>query len=490
MVPRPEAERIAAAAAEVKAAVVEVARAVDEPGRAPLAAAEVRAGLPARLPGELRWLAIGGGSTPEFNQVSIEQDVALAQEIFGTGGAVLFAGGAGSHGVQVADANPRGDALILALGELFAPRGGRAATYRPTALRPIAAATARNALAAIKAAVAEPGPPLLVYFAGHGERGETPRLGGIGMWGQDSLHVAELAQVLDAARRPVRVVATSCFSGSFGELAFRSADSTAGAASERCGLFASTESRESSGCDPNPDRAAQEGFGIHFLNALRGHDRSGKSAREIDLDGDGKVSLLEAHARARIAGEGIDVPTTTSERWLRAVAPARGRSVAVTLPEETAVITALAAGLGLADEAAASSALEQVYKDMDAAHDRLAAASEREDTAFREAAAELLARWPVLDDPWHPDFAATVEKHREDISGFIAESSAYAGFRAAQGEVGAAQEAVFELLARSARIERLVRAYENRALAGRLKARGGAGWQTYEALLACERGVP
>jgi hypothetical protein len=395
--------------------------------------------------------------------------------------------------VQVADARPRGDALLLALGELFTPRGGRAATYRPTALTPIAAATARNALAALKAAVAEPGPPLLVYLAGHGERGESPRLGGIGLWGQDNLRVAELAEVLDAARRPVHVVATSCFSGSFGELAFRGADPAAGAASGRCGLFAATAERESSGCDPNPDRAAQEGFGLHFLNALRGRDRAGAPlpAEELDVDGDGKISLLEAHARARIAGGGIDVPTTTSERWLRAAAPARGRAVLVSLPEEERVIARLEQSLGIRSEAAAIGTLGQAFKDMDAAQQRLAAASEREDAAFREVAGELLSRWPVIDDPWHPDFAATIERHREDISRRLADSPAYASFRAAQTEAGAAQDAVGELLARSARLERLVRAYENRALAGRLKARGGAAWEHYAALLACERsGLP
>lgn len=492
MVPRPGPERVAAAAAEVKAAVVEVARAAEEPAvasRPPLAASEVRAALPTTLPAELRWLAIGGGATPEFNQVSIEQDVSLAEEVFGTGGAVLFAGGAGSHGVQVADASPRGDALLLALGELFTPRGGRTATYRPTVLRPLAAATAGNALAALKAAVAEPGPPVLVYLAGHGERGEAARFGGIGLWGQESLRVVDLAEVLDAARRPVRVVATSCFSGSFGELAFRRADPAAGAASDRCGLFAATEDRESSGCDPNPDRAAQEGFGLHFLQALRGKDRAGASlpAQEIDVDGDGKISLLEAHARARVAGEGIDVPTTTSERWLRAVAPARGRAAEVQLPEEEAVIARLAAALELRTEAAASGALEHVIKDMSVAQERLAAASDREDAAYRAAAAELLSRWPVLDDPWHPDFAPTIAGHRDEIAGFIAESDAYAGFRAAQAEVAAAQEAAGELLARSAKIERLLRALQTRALAGRLKARGGADWRTYEALLACER---
>jgi hypothetical protein len=126
--------------------------------------------------------------------------------------------------------------------------------------------------------------------------------------------------------RPVRVVLTSCFSGGFAELAFAGADAgKRELAAGRCGLFAATAEREASGCDPNPDRAAQEGYGLHFLQALQGRDRAGAVAA-IDLDGDGKVSLLEAHARARIASAGIDVPTSTSERWLRATPGAAGAS--------------------------------------------------------------------------------------------------------------------------------------------------------------------
>lgn len=489
----PEVEQVEVLVEPAPVVVAEAPAEPEEraPARPPLAVGPVRAELPGQLPPGLRWLAIGGGATPEFNQVSIEQDLQLAQEVFGAGGALLFAGGPGSHGVQVEDAEARGDPLLATLAELFAPRGGRRATYRPTTLSPVAAATASQALAALKQALAEPGPPLRVYLAGHGERGEAPRDGGLSLWGQTSLRVAALAEVLDAGERPAQIVATSCFSGSFAELVFAGADPQAGPARTlRCGLFAATAEREASGCDPNPDRAAQEGYALHFLNALRGRDRAGEPLplAELDLDGDGEVSPLEAHARARVHGEGIDVPTTTSERWLRAVAPRRGRSRAAELPEEAAVIAGLAQALGYTGrEAQAAGDLEHVLRDMSDAHDRLDAASAREDEAYRAAAAELLARFPVLDDPWHPDFAPTLAEHHDEIARVVADSPRFAAFRGAQEEVAVAQQEVAALLARSARLERLVRALENQALAGRLKARGGAAWATFEALLACER---
>ena len=53
------------------------------------------------------------------------------------------------------------------------------------------------------------------------------------------------------------------------------------------------------------------------------------------------MSLLEAHTRAAIAGRSIDVPTTTSQRYLRAVQRTRARPMPALLPEERALVRQL-----------------------------------------------------------------------------------------------------------------------------------------------------
>ncbi len=466
---------------------------------------------------EIHWMIAGGGSLPSSNQVSIEQDLGLAEQVFrGSPGLLLFAGGPGMRTVQVqreatepgqlgdpsrdASADPSRDSvddpLVLALADLFAPRPGRGARYRKTTLPVIGEATAGSILEVLGVVLRQPTEqPFLLYIAGHGEIGLRARDNYIALWGGSRLGVGELAEVVDGGERPLVVVFTTCFSGGFAELAFTAADPEQGAAkTPRCGLFSSTWDLEASGCDPNPDRGAQEGYGLHFLAALRGQDRDGRvlAAGVLDLDGDGEISLLEAHTRARIAAMGIGVPTTTSERWLREVAPSAGRSVEVLLPEEDAVIRALSAELGLdpAEPGVAATELAEREKRIDERKTSLRAAQQAEDRAYGQAAAALLGRWPVLDDPWHPDYAAMYSGARIEIAEHLRTSASYRAYLEARVEVDRFEIEISDLRHEAARYERLARALETRRLAGRLARRGGPEWAHYQRLLTCERALP
>ncbi len=452
-----------------------------------------------RVDPSLRWVIAGGGGLPESSQVSIEQDLGLALALVErTPGVLLFAGGPGTRSVQV-QRDPEElagleDPVAMALADLFAPRGGRGASYRPTTLPAAAEASASSVLDTLGRALASPGEgPLFVYIAGHGEAGAAPKDNIIALWGQSRISAAELASVVDVGERPLQLVLTTCFSGGFAELAFAGADPGQGAAKvPRCGLFASTWDLEASGCDPNPDRRSQEGYGLHFLEALRGRDRDGVSLpmAALDLDGDGRVSLLEAHTRARIAARGIGVPTTTSERWLREVAPPGGESAAIRLPEEDAVVAALGAELGVdpAEPKRAAESLAELERGIDDLKGALLEAQQAEDRAYGAAAASILGRWPVLDDPWHPDFAAMLSANRAALASHLEVDPSYRMYLDARGEVDRIQVEISDLRGEAARYERLARAIETRSLAGHLAAVGGADWRHYRALLSCERG--
>ncbi len=460
-----------------------------------LVAATVAAAAP------VRWIAVGGGADPRSTQVSLEQDVALAKETLGPGGKLFFAGGEDAYAVQVLNQTPHGDALLRELGDLFEPRDGRDAHYRRPAVHTDGPATDTELFDALSAALQDGAAPLLVYVATHGDVGESPSENSIHLWGDEAVTVGDLAEFLarHRSRRPLRFVVTSCYSGGFAELAFAGASPENGAAPGiRCGLFSTEWDRQASGCDPNPDRGTQQGYGIHFWHALRGEDRDGQPLPPsvLDLDGDGKISLLEAHTRARIASTSIDIPTTTSERWLREAVPAGGAietiaaAAPMSFPEEDAVIATLGSQLSLPNEVTARRRFDHLSDELRQANDAEARAEDDEADAYADLRISLLGRWPVLDDPWHPDFASTIRDHRAAIDAALHQGTRPAVYHSALDRLSRAGDVAERVLLEYARVARLVRAYETRALANRLRAQGGPAWETYRRLLECERGTP
>jgi len=427
--------------------------------------------------------------------VSLEQDLRLSRNVLGPNGLIFFAGGEGVFGVQVLDRKAKAPSLVQRLGDLLDPQDGRNAIIRRPRLEQARPATAGKVRAALKRALGGGDAPFLLFAATHGEMGEVPRDNRILLWRGTDLTVGELAEILDHApsKRRARIVVTSCYSGGFADIAFAGADPEKGAAqSDRCGFFASQWDQVSSGCDPDPNRRVQQGYGMHFLQALRGRGRNGQPLADnaIDFDGDGKISLLEAHTRARVKSASIDVPTTTSERWLRHAAPKEGPSEPVALPEEEVVIAVLKNELEVDDEAGAREQEENLTTRMEELKRKLEQAEDEEEASYEQLRVAMLERWPVLDDPWHPLFHRYIRREGESIESFLKSATEVRVYRHNRRKLDREALRFDRVRLRAAILQRLLRAYENRALAGRLRAAGGSAWKQYERLLACERSVP
>lgn len=466
----------------------------------PVIAPDPTPATPAPEPAHTRSIIAGGGSLPSLNQISLAQDVALARRALSAPSLVMYASGPGSL-AQVEASSTEPDPFASRIAALLDPRSGRDSRHVTAPVHAHMPSTADNVMRALDSALASSSSPLALYVAAHGTGGENPVDSVVGLWEDSELTVPALAQSLDRdprVDRPVRVVITSCFGGGFAEIAFRDADPSHGAApTNRCGLFAATWDRESSGCDPNPDRRAQAGFGLHFLHALLGEDREGRSVdrAQLDYDHDGTISLLDAHTRARIEGRSIDVPTTTSERWLRQQLPERVRFAPVATDplviEEDAVIDGLSRALGIEPTVAAALALvSQIDDERRPIVAQLDQIDARDDELRRAQAAMVLGRFPVLDDPWHRDFSAQLSAARSVIPALLDAHPATLERANLAARRDALSAQVEPLDVRAAMAQRLWRAHENRALAARVRQRGGRALAVFQRLRACERSAP
>lgn len=436
--------------------------------------------------GEVRWIVAGGGATPESNEVSIEEDLRLARRVLGGDGVTLFASGRDNQAVRVEATDLGGDPLVTELGAMFSPRPGRTSSYRPASIDADGAASPTRFLETVRTEASSAGKPLTIYVAGHGDKGETPAQNAVVMWANFTVTPVDLAEALASTKRQTRLVFTTCFSGGFAEVAFAAADESKGAVPDDvCGLFASTWDLEAGGCDPDPDRGLHDGYGVHFLNALDGKTRTNETVA-ADIAGDGRVSLLDAHTYARMKSGSIDVPTTTSERWLRSTVEPATRAEPYEMPHEAAVITALGPKFDNPDEDAARERLQKLDAEIAALADAEAAAIALETEAYWDVAAAMLARWPVIDDPWHPLWQGTIDTHRAEITAFLQTSPLMAAFGARTEEVNAISTERIALEVRRAPLMRLVRAHETRRLAGALAARGGPDWERFQKFRACE----
>ena len=163
--------------------------------------------------------------------------------------------------------------------------------------------------------------PLLAYFTGHGGQNERdPNNNFYNLWGQEELSVRELSRHIARLPRktPVTLVMVQCYSGAFGNVLFQDGDPKK-PLTERdiAGFFASTNDRMAAGCTSEVDEAEYHDFTSYFFAATTGRDRVGRAVSGVDFNRDGNVGGDEAFAYALARDRSIDVPTNTSDVFLR-----------------------------------------------------------------------------------------------------------------------------------------------------------------------------
>ncbi len=446
------------------------------------------------------FLTIGGGSSASNNQVSLEKNVLYLQRFLQDSGMnalpheILFSDGlAGAKDLQFFDANfepPRANVL---LAEIFGREEGLTTQYRPHAIPHLWGSSGRQSLGkwfdTIGATLADED-RLFIYFTGHGGRGKgrPPTNQTLAMWNEADMPVKEFTALLDRLPLKVRVVLVmvQCFGGGFADCMFVDGDPNKGLSPRnRCGFFATLPTRVAAGCTSDVDEENYREYSTYFWAAMYGQARTGEPIVKPNFNGDGKVTLAEAHAYTLIHSETVDVSMKTSDAFLRRYSkgsPREGgallnseddfdRLLAVADPSDQAVMQQLSKFLQLDGPRRVQAArtkfsdIERQRREMDKKKQKL---NGDRDQIRRSLQSRFERRWPELNNLLHPQAAKILAEQGTAIVKFIESSPRFDEFEKQWELIDALDKQAEDLDRLGVKYQRFIRTVESVVLAANL----------------------
>lgn len=449
----------------------------------------------------------GGGATPHSSQVSIESNVEwigsiLQRRAFSSGTTWFGSGNGGNPDVVFAGTETDMSRRLEPLARLFGELSRNTRGYRHHKVEGIGGPSSQAAIkAALQSLIGKlrKGDGAFLVYSGHGSVSRDPGANALRLWGETPLSAADLGEFMAAAAAgsSVRFILPQCFSGGFLQSVLdQYGRPSPPSGATRCGFVSVSERRESEGCTVGIEVSDYRDYATYLFAALEGRTRTGEPlTRDADADGNGAISLLEAHYYAYTEAQSTDVPRTTSEyflersrNWLTRWLPVRRLSQD---NPYLGLARRIAERLGIESPSAVAAGAARNAADAEERRDSAAIADlEKQETALRE---ELVRRFEMV---WPQAQAPHTAGYVELVSDPVRLEAALAGIRAEPRyhELVALQDAIrrrqLDLLERQravAQLEKLERAFHLAAMYERLQTSGSAkARETLASLRACE----
>ena len=468
------------------------------------------------------FLTIGGGYSPEGNQISLEKNVRFYQRLLseqhsnGVPHDIYFADGdSPRRDLQYSepDAVPKANRLM---GRTLLNEGHLDYKYRSSEISGVRGASTYKNIETwfheIGSKLAA-GDRLVVYATAHGGKSDDkdqPYNTQLFTFESEPVKVKDLAGKLAALPEGVSVVLVmvQCYAGGFNNLIFNEGDSAKGMSDRNvCGYFATTHDRPAAGCTADIREEEYQEYSSFFWAALGSKTRSGESIPTPDYNGDGAVSFDEAHAYVLLTSDTVDIPTKTSGAFLQHYSKTKDNGwpnlinsdspyeefLKLASPADRAVLDGLSKQLGLSGSKRIAGTHE-VVNQVDKRRGELAAegkpVADRANELKGAIAKSIRTRWPELTNLLNAkatelltvnsdEFIKTVESHKD-----------YKEFSGLLEKIKDIKKQKFDQDRKWAKCQRFYRTAENIALAANLsKVAAPEIQQRYQQLLAAERGT-
>jgi len=402
-------------------------------------------------------LVIGGGPTPASSQLSIERNVLYLRQVLQNLGRtdiqpeVLFASGPEAVPDVCVDQSATLPQSIKLLTDIFGETRGINLGYRCHDIGDVNGPADRPTIFQSLERYAKElkkGDRLLIYVTGHGGKGNPSTNGLLHTWKDGEMRVRDFVQTLDSFSPDVEVVVVmvQCYSGTFANMIFNAGDPDKGLTHHRrAGFFATVDSRPAAGCTPDTKVEDYKEYSTSFFAALTGKSRGGEEVKADDIDGDGRISMAEAHAFTVLHSPTIDICYRTSDRFLEKEARLDSKdeklmSTEVPLaklvesadPVRRHVIEKLAIDLKLDAESPISNAeklAKQISEDRRRTKALISSIDRNAASAAKKMKETLFVRWPFLQNAWHPDTHSLLTKDSDDVVKFIEGQSGFATWK-------------------------------------------------------------
>lgn len=468
------------------------------------------------------FLTIGGGPTPTNNQVSLEKNVLLLESLLQE----KYPGGV-PHEIYFADGRNQGRDLQFYDQSKIIPEANRLLAqvlrqerylslgYRSHEIENVNAPSSREAISKWfenEGPQLKEGDRLFVYVTAHGGRStdkKAPENTKLYLWNNQTFQQSEMTELFNKVPEtvPVVLVMVQCYAGGFAETVL--AKTERGKQLDphnRCGFFATVQTRPAAGCTPDIDKENYEEYSSYFWTALRGKRRNGDPIEPPDYDHDGSVSFEEAHAYSVLNSPTIDIPVKTSDAALRALSrlgddknpgllsahsPIDELESHAT-PAELAILKGLSEQLELSGRDRGGEA-EKLSKQFDGRRKEIDKEIRKQNgiknSILNDLANRLKLRWPELNNRWDPQVGELLTTESEQVVVMIKQHPRYDELTRLDAELDRADAKSLDFEKRWCKCQRLIRTLENIALRANLPKVADSDQQSsIERLLTAERG--
>jgi hypothetical protein len=468
------------------------------------------------------FLTIGGGYSPHGNQVSLEKNVVFFKKVLaekytdGVQHDVIFSDGNNTaRDLQYYDPQQPVPKVHQLLGRVFQSTKHLEYQYRNHQIEDVYGNSSRTTIQRWFGDIGShltPEDRLFIYITAHGGKGDRKDVHNTGlyMWNQQRINMKDFVVQLDKVPTeiPVVVVMVQCYSGGFADIIFKGGDRKKGmATANRCGFYATVHDRPAAGCTPDISEENYQEYSSFFWAAIRGKSRVDDPVESADYDGDGKITLEEAHAFSLIHSSTIDISIKTSEEFLRVFSkPGDGKNKQLMsatssydkLMEhasvcERTVLDRLSNELGLSNSDRDNEAKTKAYE-VSKEKKKHGDARKQKSTQYagiaKQIAASLIYRWPEMSNRWHPNVSKIIAEEEADIVKAIESHPRFKRFEQLTREINELGEKTFDGDREWAKCQRVRRLLANVALVANLDQVADAETQQrYKELVLAERQV-